>query len=440
MAKYNFNLRKPKSVTETPINLVIRWENNKLVYSTNETIHPMFWETDTKKKNFQRAMETKRFPEYPEFNGRLNDIETRSKDVFRRFQNDNKRTPTVNELKDALDIEFNTVKIKKLDFFGFFENFILESKLKTNPKTNKPFSVNTITTYSNCLAHLRAFAKHKNRKLNFENIDLDFYHDFINYLTNVKKFSENTKGKIIKIIKTVLNDATERNVNKNQSFKSKRFRVMSEAVDNIYLNDKELTDIYNLDLTETPHTERIRDLFIVGCHTGLRFSDLSKISKSNIINNEIHVKTLKTNEPVVIQFNTILTEILNKYGGTFPKAISNQKMNDYLKKDICDKVDSLKINVDTAITKGGLTVTETLPKYKLVCTHTARRSFATNCFLKGVPNFIIMGVTGHKKESSFLNYIKLTSNEKAKILKMYMDKPNNEPQTQPINDNLKIVS
>ncbi len=196
MAKFNFNLREPKGTSETPINLVVRWNNIRLVYPTNETIHPEFWEKDKNTKLFLQKVSSK-YKQSSELNARLKHIDNTASDIFRRFVNDNKIFPTINELRTAFDKEFNPNKDRKLDFFGYFEKFIDESKLKTSTKTKSLYSANTIKNYRNTLTHLRDYSKSKNRKIDFENIDLDFYHDLIEYLTNEKDFSENTKGRII---------------------------------------------------------------------------------------------------------------------------------------------------------------------------------------------------------------------------------------------------
>lgn len=422
MAKFNFNLREPNASSKTPIHLIVRWNNNRMVYPTVESIEPKHWE-----KEKQRV--SSKFKQSPELNNRLKYIDTTSNDIFRRFVNDNKRTPSVSELRTSFDKELNPDKEKKLDFFGYFEKFIDESKLKTSSKTKSLYSVNTIKNYRNTLTHLRDYSKSKNRKIDFDTIDLDFYHELIEYLTNVKDFSENTKGRIIKIIKTVLNDATERDVNTNLSFKSKRFRVMSEDVENIYLDENEIKEMYNLDLTKNERLEKVRDLFIVGCYTGLRFGDLSTISKSNIKGNRLHFKVLKTAKPLVIPLNLTVMNILEKYKGNFPKAISNQKMNKYLK-EIGKLVKILNNKTEISITKGGLTIIENKKKYEVLSCHTARRSFATNCYLNRVPSISIMKITGHKTESSFMKYIKITPDDNAEILEMYLNK----------NQSLKIVS
>lgn len=422
MAKFNFNLREPNANSKTPIHLIVRWNNNRMVYPTVESIEPKYWD-----KEKQRV--SSKFKQSPELNNRLKYIDTTSNDIFRRFVNDNKRTPSVSELRTSFDKELNPDKEKKLDFFGYFEKFIDESKLKTSSKTKSLYSVNTIKNYRNTLTHLRDYSKSKNRKIDFDTIDLDFYHELVEYLTNVKDFSENTKGRIIKIIKTVLNDATEREVNTNLSFKSKRFRVMSEDVENIYLDENEIKEMYNLDLTKNERLEKVRDLFIVGCYTGLRFGDLSTISKSNIKGNRLHFKVLKTAKPLVIPLNLTVMNILEKYKGNFPKAISNQKMNIYLK-EIGKLVKILNNKTEISITKGGLTVIENKKKYEVISCHTARRSFATNCYLNRVPSISIMKITGHKTESSFMKYIKITPEDNAEILEMYLNK----------NQSLKIVS
>src|ERR1035441_9848597 len=107
MSKFNFNLRDASSTIATPINLVVRWNNNRLVYPTGETIHPKFWGTDKKKRNFQRIIETKQYPEYPEFNARLNNIQSSAKNAFRKFLNDNDRLPSIEELRMAIQKELN---------------------------------------------------------------------------------------------------------------------------------------------------------------------------------------------------------------------------------------------------------------------------------------------------------------------------------------------
>jgi integrase len=128
----------------------------------------------------------------------------------------------------------------------------------------------------------------------------------------------------------------------------------------------------------------------------------------------IRVFTQKTEQTVTIPVKTVVREILDKYKGEPPKGISNQKMNDYLKE--LGKLAGLNQEVIIRTRKGGVRKEETFPKFELITTHTARRSFATNAYNAKIPSKSIMGITGHKTEREFLKYIKLSSDEHAILM------------------------
>jgi integrase len=114
---------------------------------------------------------------------------------------------------------------------------------------------------------------------------------------------------------------------------------------------------------------------------------------------------------VIIPIHPIVRNILNKYNNELPPPISNQKLNDYLK--IIGKLAELDENVITYKTKGGRPEKKVTPKHDLITTHTARRSFATNAFKAGISSILIMKITGHKTEKSFLRYIRISPEEAA---------------------------
>ena len=335
MAKYSYYLKDINSNNETPIILNINWSNNgvkkRLKFYVNETVLPKYWQFDKTKNNYQRATNTKKIKEYSELNSRLDDIEGSAKDIFRRYVNDYKKQPTVEILKEKLFEEIFQQDKKDFGLFDFFKKFIEESKIKTNTNTGRITSSNTIKNYNNSLGHLKEFSRIKKKRIDFDTIDLDFYHDFNEYLTNTKKFAINTIGGIVKVIKTVLNDATERGINNNLSFRSKRFKVVTQKTDNVYLTENELNVLYYLDLSDNQRLERVRDLFLIGCYTGLRFSDFTKLNPENIKDGYIHIETQKTGEKVVIPLHPKVETIFKKYKNKIPPGISNQKMNSYLK-------------------------------------------------------------------------------------------------------------
>jgi integrase len=311
----------------------------------------------------------------------------------------------------------------KETLLSFVDKIIEQTAIRTNDRTGKPISKNTIKVYNQCKRLLTEFNKTV-RKIDFVNIDLDFYHDFREFMLK-KEYSPNTIAKHTITLKTILNEATERGVNTNLAFKSKRFKAPQIEVETIFLNESELTEIYNKDFSKFPKLDRVRDLFLIGCYTGLRFSDFSQITPKNIKGNNFEVTTQKTNETVLIPIHPRVKAIMTKYEGKYvnslPPSIANQNMNIYLK-DLCEMVDCLKVDINKTSKKGNLTLHETIKKYKLVTTHTARRSFATNLYLQGFPAINIMKLTGHKTEKSFLKYIKITPTDNAKRLELHWNK------------------
>ena len=417
----SFYLKRPKAANETAIFARISYDGFQTKYYLPEKIHPKNWSKET-----QRAKQTDKFKEYPEFNQRLQNIISDIGNVYRSFVNDKGEIPNPETLKELLDKEIKK-KVSERDklksFFGFFANLIKQSiaGVRMHPKTGKPINKNTIKTYVTTYKHLTEFQKTRKKVIEFKNIDLDFYTDYTEYLIKKVKLSTNSIGKHIQIIKLVLNDATERGVNTNLSFKSKRFVTVREKSDSIYLKENEIKEIETLDLSNDTKLERVRDLFLIGCNTGLRYSDYSILKPEQIKDGFIETTQIKTGEPVVIPIHPTVKRIIEKYNGVLPLSISNQKTNDYLK-DLGKKVPSLQNKFSKTMTKGGLTITENFEKWQLLCTHTARRSFATNEYLAGTPTITIMAITGHKTEKAFLRYIKLTPNEHAKLLKLQWQK------------------
>jgi integrase len=427
MPRYNFNLKKASSIKETLILMIIRWNGLKLVYSTKESIHPKFWELDNSKRNFQRAKETRQFPEYPEFNARLDFIETTAKNIFRQFVNDNNRQPTVVELTSLLNHKFRERALpQKMTLFLFIDKFIKEAEARHNPRTGKTIAKSTIQVYTRTKNSLKEFAReYYGYDFDFDLIDQEFYDNYKYFLTVVKNHANNTVGNFIKTLKTILNEAVEQEYTKNTAHRKRGFIVIKEDTYAVYLNDDELEALSQLDLLDNPSIDRARDLFLLGCYTGLRFSDFNSIKSENFRGEYLNIKTRKTGNRVVIPLHPFVKTIMAKYSGktqnSLPPSMSNAGMNKLLK-ILAKKLTALDVDVTTSITKGGKTQTSIVKKYDLIVTHTARRSFATNLYKAGLPSLTIMNITGHRTEKAFLRYIKVTPTESAKILQAYWEK------------------
>lgn len=321
-------------------------------------------------------------------------------------------------LKTVIDKYWHPEKYE-VSLFGFIRAFIDNSKTRPNLKTGRPVSYKMRREYEVTFDYLKKYAEHKSKIINFKDIDLGFYDGFIQYLQS-KGLATNTIGKKIQTLKIFLNAAKDEGVNSFDTFKSRKFKALSEEADTIALNESELTKLYDKDFSDRPGLERVRDLFLVGCWTGCRFSDISQVTPENTTGGFIRIKQYKTNTPVVIPLHPVVTAILNKYGGRLPKVITNQKFNETLK--TVAELAGLDEVVFKSITKGGLKITTKHEKHELVTTHTARRSFATNLYKSDFPTLSIMAITGHKSEQAFLKYIKVTPDEHAKKLQKHWKK------------------
>lgn len=424
MATVKFYLKRPDSDKPTAIFFLMNYgaytilpDGKKkylpLKYYTNETILPERWDSKAGAPIVPTAKNRRvNAGEYKELKAALDNIEVTAKDVLRRLENDGV-LPTNELLTKELDKIFKGYKkiepdkdIK--DLLCFVKSFI--------EKTDK--KPNTVKGYKQTAREIEGYITLTGKRLQFENVDLDFYLSFVEYLTN-KGYSPNTVGARIKDLKMFMNEAYERNLHTNMDFKKKRFSKPKEETTAIYLNTDELTKIHNCDLVGNPKLDKIRDLFLIGCYTGLRFSDLSLLSADNINSTDgtITIRTVKTGKTVVIPLHTVIRQILEKYNNELPRVPSNQKFNDYIK-EVARKAGLDELILLQKI-KGTLSYTETEPKYNLVTSHTARRSFVTNAYLAGVPPISIMKITGHKTESSFMKYIKISDKENAIQLKAH---------------------
>ena len=404
MATVKFYLKEPNSLGETPIYLAFNSGEKRFKFYTGKKIHPKKWDEDNQRPIGRFKGELKSY---------LKSLAGDAEKIHTQFQTMN-RPFSLEDIRKKLCEQYErTIKEEPLTFFQFIDQYISSVENLKRPQT--------VSAYKTSLESLREFQKKYRRKINFNSMDLDFYNDYTQWLMNERKYSNNTIGKYIKHLKLFLNEATERGLNKKMDFKSTKFKILSEEAESIYLTEEEILLLFNLDLSQNRKLETVRDLFIVGCYTGLRFSDFTQIKKENIKDGFISIRTQKTDKPVVIPIHWTIQKILDKYcnknENSLPRAISNQKMNEYLKE--IGKKAEIKEMVLVTKSKGGLKVKSSVQKYELISTHTARRSLATNLFLQGFPSISIMKITGHKSEKAFLKYIKMTPEENAIKLKQF---------------------
>jgi hypothetical protein len=226
-------------------------------------------------------------------------------------------------------VKIKPAKSRKVTFMGFFDMFIENKKIAVNSVTGHPLSKSCAIKYNTIKNLMNDFNTHRGKEVDFDDFNKDLYTEFVNYMITKKDYSINTYGRAVKFVKTVLNEATVAGYNTRLDYRA-TFRGVAEPSDSTYLDEKELDKLYKLNLSGNFRLERVRDLFLIGCWTGLRFSDFTSIQKDDIKGDRIRVKTLKTRHKVVIPIHPTVSKILEKYNYQLPPAISNQKFNEYL--------------------------------------------------------------------------------------------------------------
>lgn len=415
MANVNFRPNKGKTVNDVtkPQKIYIRYRVGRKIdfnASTGANVFIENWDFDK-----QRVKNRSHVTDRNEINALLSNLTKH----FETFEANNLKEgiiPTYQMVKNHFDSYFTNpepmTNDRPLTFFEFIDNYINDAKTKPNPNTKKPLSKNTLKDYVLTRNVLKDF-NDTFKKFDFESIDSDWYDDFSKWCNN-KGFKDNYKGKHIKTLKTFLNNALEIGLTNNRNHQKRTFSVFKEDSDAIYLNIDELRQMWELDLSNDPIKERARDLFLIGCFTGLRVSDYNNLKPSNI--KEVNgvkmfvVKTQKTKKTVAIPLHPIIDAILTKYDG-IPNRMFDQKINQNIK-EVARLTELFEV-IETTATISGLEVTQKRKKFEMVTSHTARRSFCTNAYLMGMDSLDIMAISGHTTEKNFLKYIKVTPEQRA---------------------------
>lgn len=374
--------------------LTFTFNNQRLRLSTGLNVPSKAWNNDDQK--------AKPVKDYAETNKHLRDVNSFLMNIYDEL------------FSKGAKISKEEVKKKSLKIRDAYQVFAGRKEVDTSNKTSlveyipifqarykNKVSANHIQHFNGIKTHLETFQKKTGTVVTFNSIGKDFYISFTDYL-KAAGLKPNTIGSHIRRIKRLMNEANEDKLTTNQEHRARGFKVQKEDADTIYLTEDEIHALYKLKIDDF-RMRKIRDLFVLNCHTGLRHSDWSKVTIENIDEKKLYVKTQKTNEPVIIPVHPIIIEIIERYGSgmTIP---TNQEANRVLRW-------LGEYAVTKKITKGNL------DKWLQIRTHTVRRSFATNAYLSGVPMLSIMQITGHRTTESFLRYIRVSKLENAMKLK-----------------------
>lgn len=454
MAKPKFYLEpRPTPNGKQAINMFYSFGGKRLQYYTGIRIDIKYFRPECNSSDTIKPVKSTA-PYAAQYNAKLESIALDAVTIVSSTKAENLTVKYVrqelDELHKAKTIETVQAPETNHDFISFFKQLIDDSKtgkrLISSGKSNgSRYSYNAIKNYAVTLAAVRRYMDYKNLKsISFEAINKAFYDDFRFFCYNVESKEKSTFGVYIKDIKTVMNESNA------PGFDRKEFVSPAYEADTLYLTMDQINKIAALDLGDytkyytregtlrprktnakskgaQPKDERIgfetldkvRDLFLIGAYTGLRFSDFSSLDLKSIEGSFIKIKQTKTGDRITIPIMSKLRPVLNKYPEALP-SISNQNFNDYIK--VVAKLAGLTEDREVKNSKGNTENKTTSPLYQLISSHACRRSYATNMFKAGIPPMLIMSATGHKTESSFLKYIRANNDDKAQLLAQALHK------------------
>ncbi|CAA0248773.1 Phage integrase family protein [Tenacibaculum maritimum] len=344
----------------------------------------------------------------------------------------------ISDIQSYAEEELTKIK-KESDFIDVkLLSFLIEKKIKGEEETDreeeknkeliyysrkvleqKKSQIKIVTTRScnQTIKMLEKYEKSSGHLLRFDDVDLSFYRGFVQFLEN-EGYSLNSVGKHIKNLKVFLNDALTNGVTDNSIFKSRSFKVLKETTTEIFLTKEELEILANEDFSKRSKLELARDIFLIGCYTGQRVSDYNGLTNENIEvikgRKVIKIHQKKTGTIVRIPITSKIQKIMERYNGGFPPKLSEPILRENIK--LACKKAGFKELITVSYTKGGGLVREGVPKYDLVKTHTARRTFCTNHYIDQKPIQNIMLFSGHKTEREFLKYVRIEKREEALIV------------------------
>ncbi|MGP1557188.1 MAG: tyrosine-type recombinase/integrase [Porphyromonas gingivalis] len=253
----------------------------------------------------------------------------------------------------------------------------------------------------NAANYLEKYEVYIGKQVMSKDFDYLCVESFFNYIRLNYDLRHNTVVKITQTIVAVVNRMRKDGMPVGRDYED--FRLREEEVTIVALSDEEVERIYKLKVNKK--SAIIRDLFVFACETGLRYSDLIAIRDENINNDTLSIKTKKTSVKVVIPLRRRAREIVHRHGGAVRYTDSQTNYNKRVK-TLCKRAGIID-KVFCEYRKGAKTYRKSIPRYALVSSHTARRTFATNAYLAGILPARIMLITGHKTEQAFFRYIRI---------------------------------
>lgn len=387
MATINFYIRPELKDSRglLPIYLVYQDRGRKFKHYTGHKIGQEHW-----------SMETQRVKsEFPD-SSRINSFLMSQKE---KLEHITKQAVTGNQpvnLQYIKSVFITRSDYKENSFFKTFREFMRTSEQKKKRTT--------ILIYETLFKDLQRFDELYCFNLSFANVNAHFYDLFTCYLGETLNNTNNTISKKIKTLKAFLNYAASQKLIDYAAYHPFKTRTQSSL--RISLTENELASIYNLNLSIKKELAEARDLFLFGCFTGLKYSDIICQRPQDIINDRIKISSPYTKEVINVPMNNYAIMLIKKYEGRtttcFP-VISNTSINKYVKE--IARLAKINTPVEIEVRRGQQVIKSVRPKYELITADTARFTYATLSLRAGMRPELLMMILGHKNIHALLQYV-----------------------------------
>ena len=407
-------------ITENvPIRMRVNFASKRIEFTTGYRIDANKWDTD--KQRVKNGCSNKLKQSASEINTSLLEYYTEIQSIFKRFEVEDVM-PTPEQIKKAFNALHKPVseepKPKKealpCDFFQVFDGFVEDCGRQNN------WTDSTFEKFAAVKNHLTNFRE----GLTFEFFDERGLNDYVGYLRDVKEMRNTTIGKQLSFLKWFLRWAFKKGVHQNNAYDNYKPKLKSTQKKIIFLTWDELNRLREFKIPSNKQAlERVRDVFLFQCFTGLRYSDVFNLRRSDIKGDHIEVTTVKTSDSLIIELNNHSKAILDKYkdvafeNDKVLPVITNQKMNDYLKE--LAEMAGIDEPVRQTYYKGNERIDEVTPKYALLGTHAGRRTFICNALVLGIPPQVVMKWTGHSDYKAMKPYIDIADDIKANAMSKF---------------------
>jgi len=407
-------------ITENvPIRMRVNFASKRIEFTTGYRIDATKWDAD--KQRVKNGCSNKLKQSASEINASLLEYYTEIQAIFKKFEVE-EAMPTPEQIKEAFNALHKPAseepktkeKVLPCDFFQVFDDFV-EDCGRQNDWTDS-----TYEKFAAVKNHLTNFRD----GLTFEFFDERGLNDYVGYLRDVKEMRNTTIGKQLSFLKWFLRWAFKKGVHQNNAYDSYKPKLKSTQKKIIFLTWDELNRLREFKIPSNKQAlERVRDVFLFQCFTGLRYSDVFNLRRSDIKGDHIEVTTVKTSDSLIIELNNHSKAILDKYkdvafeNDKVLPVITNQKMNDYLKE--LAEMAGIDEPVRQTYYKGNERIDEVTPKYALLGTHAGRRTFICNALALGIPPQVVMKWTGHSDYKAMKPYIDIADDIKANAMSKF---------------------